>query len=167
MAYAGADGNLSTITYLNETLQINTPISILGISILLLFTLGWALRKNKTKTMGETLGQNSSDPFIVASFGLLITFALSPLVWTHYLVLLLLPGLYFLFSPESTRTGAALAGLFLLVSAGAERHIYQTTGMLTPDIVHASNVSSWVLLWAACVLFIRHKGCSRSPLNLS
>ena len=64
------------------------------------------------------------DPHLLVSLGVLATFALSPLAWVHYYMLLLIPALW-LGSLSGTSVVIALLGLTALVmSSGAPDYLF-------------------------------------------
>ncbi len=157
LEYAAAQGNLSLITILSNALEMNRTVISTGFVLLVIASCWWAFAAHGRALLPERVMSAAADPFLLVTLGIAIMLLLSPLVWTHYLVLMLCPAVYLLIAPNvSTRT-TVLAVTALLLAAGAGRHAYQNVGILTPAIVHALNVSALPTLWIACLSYLSQR----------
>jgi hypothetical protein len=103
----------------------------------------------------ERAGQTPAiyDPHLLVSLGVVATFALSPLAWVHYYMLLLIPALW-LASLSGRSAVTALLGLAALVmSSGAADYVFF---LLQRDaLIPWARALSWLPAWVGILLAIR------------
>ena len=67
----------------------------------------------------EVARRGLGDPFLMAGLGVVVTLGASPLVWTHYFTLALLPALWLFWAAPRRPIGEGAAVISLLASSGA------------------------------------------------
>lgn len=140
--YALRAGNTSTPRLLEEWLGIPVLLSALLLAALLLASLARVPRRAWR------------DPGLAAGIGVVAALAAAPLVWFHYFVLALLPGLWLAGSPRAGRLPQALAAGALLVYAGFYLPAVPRAAL---PALHALWALSWIPLWAALLVRARRE----------
>ena len=152
ISYPLSAGNVSTVSYLAERTQMSVRMVIIAMGCLLLISLiaCGATRKLSSPLLIETA---MSQPVCIATgLGLVMMIALSPLVWNHYLILLMPPVAYLLFHADVPRPAAWLALLGLLLCTGIGRRLFQLPAGLPASWVPLSSMLAWLPVWLALLL---------------
>lgn len=92
------------------------------------------------------------DPQMALAIGIVLTMAASPLYWAHYYVLSLVPALWLLGAPASTKSLAVLAAGAVVMSSGILAPLFWW--LHRPDALPPSIALSWLPLWCAILLRI-------------
>jgi hypothetical protein len=161
MAYPLSAGNVSLVTYLSGRTGCPIPQLAAALACGLLASLWLAQRMGRPNSGMGSVQRDSMRPLMASSIGILLTLALSPLVWQHYLVLLLLPTVFLMFAPGSSRTTVLLASLALLLGLGIGRRLFQWNVGLAPEAVALSSVLAWVPAWMALLCAVHRSAWSQ------
>jgi hypothetical protein len=150
-------GNLSAALMLSTQLELPFALAALLIgSVLVASLLGAAARHGK---LVLTLKAMLADPACAVALGVLMFFAVSPLVWVHYHLLLLVPALAlmrggFWWAPALSATSIALAAatpITLLPLMGTDPQLAQ-------QLAYYGIMLAWPLLWLALLGQVGHFG---------
>lgn len=138
LLYAPTTGNWSTSSLIASATRLPVSLVAAGLLVLVVSVLALDLRTPQARSNW------ASDPFRAASAGVVIVLAASPLAWSHYFVLGLLPALWLLGSGDRLASLAGGAGLILasglVPSLGARwAQLDLSTAWLT--------ALSWLPLW--------------------
>lgn len=160
LTYPLAAGNLSTTAWLADHLDWPvSAISLAGACLLGAVLAGLLLRRR------DLSGRRLSDmrPYLLTGLGIVATLALSPLVWSHYLVLLLLPITWLIFNPVSPALGRWLGVVSLLFAIGGVRRLYLLDIGLPAAVVPLFSMVSW-LPTGIGLMYCWHRS-GRAPLQ--
>jgi hypothetical protein len=150
-------GNLSVALMLSTQLELPFAlVSLLIGSVLVVSLLGAAARHGK---LVLTLKAMLADPACAVALGVLMFFAVSPLAWVHYHLLLLVPALAlmrggFWWAPALSATSIALAAatpITLLPLMGTDPQLAQ-------QLAYYGIMLAWPLLWLALLGQVGHFG---------
>jgi hypothetical protein len=126
---------------------------MIGIGVLLAASAAFALaRRARGGDVRAAALHAFSDPFLVASAGILATFALAPMLWTHYQVLVLVPAFWLLAAERRPRGTTALVAVALAIYSGGLASLLQETirhfGLagLVPWVAPIRSFA-WLALW--------------------
>ena len=97
-----------------------------------------------------TLRRAFSDPLFAASAGILLTFVMSPLLWIHYLVLLLVPMLWLVRGHGLVGTVGALVA-YVCVARPTIDLMLSTGGR---GLLEAVTLTSWLALIPGLLAFV-------------
>ncbi|HZZ93325.1 MAG TPA: glycosyltransferase 87 family protein [Usitatibacter sp.] len=163
LLYSAADGNLSLVKMLSER---GMSLGVAGYSMLAAVVFGLLAAAGVT-AMGRAPGRLVpgaravlADPWLVASAGVLATLLVSPLVWPHYFVLLLIPMLRFI---GWDRRWDASTALTVLAWVALSRLPLQLLLHVAPAAIYIFMVFSWMPLLAALFIQMAHTA-KASPL---
>ena len=118
-----ADGNYSTALIVADALRISVDHAATLLTALLAAMIIAALHAARDAVLPRTQGLGRSiivlfrDPFMAAALGVAMTLAVSPLVWVHYNIILLLPALWFFLDSEPWSPVEALAAAAIFMSS--------------------------------------------------
>ena len=151
LAYSVLKGNTSTPLIISDMLNIGIENGVVLVALLLFAHILWALFTIKpAKTPALKYGKSVSafllkDPYFCVSLGIILTLAVSPLVWRHYYTLSLLPALWFIaISPPLGRI-EFFALLSLLLSGALP--VFLNTLDAPPYLANGITICGWVPLW--------------------
>ena len=152
ISYPLSAGNISTVSYLAERMHTSVPTAIIGLGSLLLTSV-IVCGTTRTRSPPARL-ESVMNPtvYIATGLGLVMMLALSPLVWNHYLVLLLLPIVYLLCHEDVPRPAAWLGLFGLLLCTGIGRRLFQLPIGLPATWVPISLMLAWLPAWLALLL---------------
>lgn len=137
--YALEVGNTSTPRLLHEWWGVEPAAASLGLLLLLVATLLPVARRA------------IADAHLSTGLGIAAVLALTPLVWFHYFVLALIPGLWLL-APSQPRAARALGAIALvLYSAVYAPLVAAATPKLVTGMLQPLWALGWIPLWAALV----------------
>ena len=148
-------GNYSAIKYL-AGLQIDAPASTLLMALVTLLPLSGAALLSRLKTPVQSPGMRSTsdmlkDPYLCYTVGLIVLFAISPLVWLHYF-LLYIPACCWLILDSRHSWFARCAGLVALLL------VFDAPGRLTGvrvgmpgSMLPTQHLLTWVPIWLGVV----------------
>ncbi|WP_029919106.1 glycosyltransferase 87 family protein [Nevskia soli] len=157
LAYAGGDGNYSGVGLLSSRLGISIAAAMALVGTFLLVSLLWpivsvcATTSKAGRDYLAVIRNGLVDPYLCIAFGVVVSFALSPLVWSHYQVLGIIPALWLCWNQGTRNRLPRIAGwLALLLMADLPRRIYLLAGV--PWIlIEACHGFSWLLLWVGMI----------------
>lgn len=150
LSYEVVEGNFSGVTLLARLADVSVGAS-LGLTALALgASLTGALALARWRHAGALRWRDAgratlADPLGPAVLGILLLLALSPLVWSHYHVLAVAPGLWLCRSGE--RWTRALGWATLLLAVDLPRRLYLLWGDLPWMLWDASHAWGWVPAW--------------------
>ncbi len=160
--YPVAEGNFSFALIASDWLQVSyVPLALLVLAMLIVSIFLVIIPRRRTERRGwarpgadsAALCNACRNPHFLASMGIVITFALSPLSWIHYYMLLLIPG-WWLASLSAMSHFVALLGLTaLIMSSGALDHLFIILQWGT--LIPVARALSWLPAWIGILLFIR------------
>lgn len=142
--YALAAGNTSTPRLLEEALGIPVLVSGALLAVVLLAS-ALALPRRAWR-----------DPALASGAGVVLVLAAAPLVWFHYFVLALLPGLWLAGSARGGPLPRILAGAALLVYAGFYLPVVPRS--LLPGLY-----ALWSLTWIPLAVALWLRGRASAP----
>ncbi len=156
-------GNFSTALFLSNSLGMPLSTITLCTAAILIFSLTWAA--NRSGNTRKALQNSFSDPLMSLSIGLAIFYAISPLVWFHYFLLILIPGIAF-FNPRYNSTHVSkfmiacvlLASSLLLQIAWFARTILPFEAMHQPEFISNWVMAIWIPLWLGLLNVVRGYG---------
>ena len=143
--YALAAGNTSTPRLLEEAFGIDPLTASAVLALLLVATLA-PLRRRIL-----------SDPRLAVGLAIAAVFALTPLVWFHYFVLALLPGLWLLAPGQRPAVRALGAIAVALYSAVYAPLVAEVAPSLVTTLLQPVWSISWIPLWAALLWSARYR----------
>jgi hypothetical protein len=111
--------------------------------------LGWSGRR----ALAAVAQDARADPLAAAALGIVLLLALSPLVWSHYQVLAVLPALWLCRAPAGAPR--VLGWLALVLVADLPRRVAMVWEGLPWLVLHVSHAYSWLLLWAGLLVVLR------------
>ncbi len=117
---------------------------ILGCVLLLAFALAMTSMGRRTDLLWPTAKRAFANAWFAASVGVLLTFATSPLVWSHYFVLALVPILWLVGRDGIKGAGTWGAVICYVVLARGVVDLLVTGGHMTT--LYAITMLSWVAL---------------------
>ena len=146
-------GNCSTVALLHELFDVPVAVSVALIA-LFLTAVAWisirpfARQAAAHQSRAAVLDAVLANPFLCAGLGITGLFAVSPLVWVHYFVLLLMPALW-ICSNKTVPVGTRMLGwLALLLMADVPRWIYSLlAGTVPPLAVDLLHGCIWIPVW--------------------
>ena len=152
-------GNVSTALWLSETVSV--PISIAtfalvaGVLLLAILGIGWVSVRAGTGLRGgvRLAVEAFRDPASAATIGLILTFALMPLVWFHYYVLILFPALWLASKPDHGSVVRLAGALSVLLAAGVLQSV------MGPffgwrGLQYDAVALSWIPVWVGVVIVL-------------
>jgi hypothetical protein len=95
------------------------------------------------------------DPLCAASLGIVVLFSLSPLVWSHYQVLAIVPALW-LCRASSAVWPRVLGWGSLILFADPVRRVLMAWPLPT-SVAELCHAFSWVPLWIGLLLVLRER----------
>ena len=158
-------GNVSTALWLSETvsvpMSIATFVLVAGVLLLAILGVGWvSVRAGIGLRGGVGLAVEAfRDPAFAATTGLILTFALMPLVWFHYYVLILFPALWLASKPDHGSVVRLAGALSVLLAAGV---LQSVVGPFFGwrGLQYDAVALSWVPVWVGVVIVLMR----RTPL---
>ncbi len=151
-------GNLSIGMLLAERTRSYGPLAygaILAAILIVALVSVMSSTGRRSDVLAATAAKCFSDPWFAASLGVLLTFATSPLVWPHYLLLALIP-IFWLFADErAPRLGTACALLCYGALARPVIDFAVTAGY--PRLAEGLMVCSWMALLPGLFAFVRRQ----------
>jgi len=138
--YALASGNTATPRLLQESTGVDPLLAAAGI--------GLALAISAAPVARRIL----SDAGLAAGAGVVATLAMAPLVWFHYFVLALIPGIRLLAAPGAPRWLGALA--LALYSVYQPALVTLSRGVVTEWLAPIWSLG-WVPLWIGLLVVAR------------
>jgi len=124
LVYPVADGNFATVVLLADALGIGVVKAGLLVAFVLLASLYGALRGSmrggdgSSRTLAEAGSRLLRDPQLCLAVGIVVTLAISPLVWKHYYVLSLLPAFWLLSPRRRGLWPGALSAASIVLTSG-------------------------------------------------
>lgn len=118
-------------------------------------------RGGATDTL-RNLRRAFADPFFALSFGVLATFALSPLVWVHYLVLTLIPIAWL----SRDEGWLAMSGALFAYCALARPTIHAFESFGRGDLTDAIARVAWIALVPGMLVFVRSRRAQAAGVPL-
>lgn len=109
----------------------------------------------------RVLRRTFGDPQLVLTIGIVLTAAASPLYWFHYYLLSLIPTLWLLSTPESSKYLAALGAATVVLSSGVLEPLLLR--LPWPDVLPSSIALSWLPLWCAVLLRVGSPDAEAMP----
>ena len=155
-------GNVSTALWLSETvsapISIATSMLVAAVLLLAILGVGWTNRRTRTGLRGSLrlVVEAFRDPAFAAATGLILTFALMPLVWFHYYVLLLLPALWLASKPDHGSVVRLAGALSVLLAAGV---LQSVVGPFFGwrGLHYDAAALSWVPAWLGVVMVLTRR----------
>jgi hypothetical protein len=168
LVYPVSEGNYASPLLLAAATGLDAGRAGLGIAVALAATAvacAWTRRPPGASGLAALLAfarGRLRDPYWTAATGVVLTIALSPLVWAHYYVLCLFPALWLLWSPAQRAWPALLAAASILMTSALLFQLAPPGGWAgaLPKIVSvswnalipASIAAGWVPLWAGLLM---------------
>lgn len=174
LAYPIAAGNYSTTLLLAQLYKLDIVTAVNAIAGFLIISFGSIVAIAATK-QGDSLLRSSravvlsilQDTGLMVSIAVVVTIALSPLVWAHYYTLLLLPALWLLDPRRPGSPGNWLSLLAIICSGGVLDKLLSIGWVLSPEAYSASFMLGWVWVWIGLLLtLLRLPLQALEPINL-
>ncbi len=160
LAYPIEAGNTSSVLLISHGLNIDIYTAMIAVAVFLCVSLGGVIvfsASQKGPIYTNIIGVFLSifkDSGLAVSLALTATFALSPLVWTHYYNLLLLPALWMLTIDRDWNVLGWISVFSIVFSGGIL--IQFLSRILTLSIeFHSINFGlAWMLIWLGNLIWI-------------
>lgn len=157
LAYPASAGNYAPVLLAAQYAKIPVPAAaaLLAAAMVVGFVCVAGGRWSLSTGFRSRIASGSAcfrDPLMAVSAGIVITFAIVPLVWLHYYVWAIIPALAALFSRRS-RVAQAMGAAALMLTSGVFARL-QTT--LPPE---------WIYTAGVCFLYTGLLAAQRSPLE--
>jgi hypothetical protein len=146
-------GNMSVPLFLSH--RTGLPFGIVAALLFSLVVLTLILTAMRHGRPLERLRAAMAQPWTAISLGVTTFFAISPLAWVHYHILLLAPSLLLLERANRGRPEAYVAFLGVFLAAGAPAHLQALIGAgYALSLAVYGLMLSWPALWFATLLII-------------
>ena len=129
--------------------------AIVGFALLIALALAMSATGRRTDLLWPTAKRAFSSPWFAASVGVLFTFATSPLVWSHYFVLALVPILWLAGRDGMTGVGTWGAAICYLALARETIDLLVSGGHMAT--LYAMTMLSWVALVPGTLAYAAEK----------
>lgn len=149
-SYSIQDGNFATFLFVSKMFNLSGNVSKLILTAILVASGVWALMRSAE--FNKTVIRIMYNPYLAVAVAVSATMALSPLIWFHYYVMLLLPALWMITVRSSPAICRAMGMLAFFLSSGFMSRIIGVN-----DHLWYFFASSWVPLWAG-VLVLTSRG---------
>jgi len=126
--------------------------ALLGSALALLLVLAMTSMGRRTDLLVPTAKRAFSNPWFAASVGVIFTFATSPLVWSHYFVLALLPMAWLVGRDGWTGVGTWGAVICYAALASATIDVLMWGGHMAA--LYAMTMLSWVALVPGLLAYV-------------
>lgn len=149
LLYPAADGNLSLVKMLSERAPLHGVgfySAMAGAVFLLLAFAGLTVMGREKERLACGVRALLSDPWLLASAGVLATFLVAPLVWPHYWVLLVVPLMRFIAWEGRWDASAVLSVLALVALSRWPLQVLLDTA---PAAIYIFMLFSWMPLLPA------------------
>jgi len=169
--YAIEEGNFSTPLLLSKILDIKTEYCFLLTGFFLVLTLATAVciripsrKENIIKRFLTGTSFIFQYPMLCISIGLIITMALSPLIWMHYFVILLLPAIWMIADKSNWKYAGISAVISMVLASGILFRVVKLHWENWYSLVPYVFGLAWVPLWVGIlgIIIVRNM---QSPLN--
>jgi hypothetical protein len=154
-------GDYSSALLVASWLGVNVQAAALAIAAVLIVSLlgvivvsPGALRgagSSRAATIVAALRRMFSDSTLVIAGGIALTIAISPLVWFHYYILIIIPAFWLL--NGSRRSDQVLGLAAIALSSGMLTVLFAPLGWT--GAVPITIAASWIPLWCAILLYSR------------
>jgi hypothetical protein len=162
-------GNYSTAKMLARALHLETWMitlvlaAICGLSLIAVVA-AVTPRASPWALVRRTLERVAGDAQLSMALGITMTIALPPLVWYHYYVIALIPGLWLL-NASSGSTYLPLCGLAsLFLGSGLLNVLFLPLGWT--GVAGVAAALSWVPLWAGILLRVSSPGAQEAQAEM-
>jgi hypothetical protein len=152
MARPSGGGNYATSVLLSRWFGLGVWTGTIIVATALAVSVAAALAASGRGDAGRAVArlrraaeQLFGDPHLAAAVGIVVTVALPPLVWYHYQVIALIPGLWLLSAPASSRLLRLCGLVALALSSGLLNVLFLPLGWR--DAAIAAAGLSWVPVW--------------------
>ena len=153
-------GNYSTVLLLQQQFGITAAVAKASVSVFLavgMLVAAWRKTVPPSAAMGacrERLAQVFSDPQACYAVGATVLFAVSPLVWSHYYVLLL-PVCFWLIRSGTHRPWVACCGLAsLLLALDVQRRLAMAIPHFPAATLDLGHALAWLPAWCGVLALI-------------
>lgn len=130
--------------------------AMLGLSLVAVVLLSGPPRTRGWATFRDAPRRVFGDPQLAMAIGVTLTVALPLLVWYHYHVLVLIPGLWLLSAPAGSRSLALCGGVALALSSGVLNVLFLPLGWT--GVAAGAAALTFVPLWAGILLHLHASG---------
>ena len=162
--YPITSGNFATPLMLSKAFNIKSEYCslIMGafITASLIIAIGTPFASKRRNAMGnirDILSSILQSPFLCISIGLIITMAMSPLLWMHYLVILLLPALWMILEKKLGETVGILGTISIVMASGLLLRILKLHSDRWIALAPYMFGLAWIPLWAGIIVIIFQK----------
>jgi hypothetical protein len=169
LTYPISEGNASATLILSNTYDIEVNFS----SLIMFAFLGLSLvatvikRQKSNKIRTNSLLKELKNSYLLSGIAIVLTLAVSPLVWTHYYTVLLLPAVWLVSKEKTSKIAANLGILAIIIIGGFFNRVVGYVAELTPEIEAYILISSWILVWFGLLAFINDMSIPSSPAHVS
>lgn len=149
LAYEVTEGNYSGVALLARLGGGSIGLSMGAIALAMAASLAGTLALRwRPGVLRRAAGLVLDDPLGATAVGILLLLALSPLVWSHYHVLAVVPALWLCRTgPEPGRWPQWLGWLSLLLAVDVPRRLYLLWADLPWMVLDACHAYAWVVAW--------------------
>ena len=172
--YPISSGNFSTPLMLSKQFNLGSGYCLAIMCAFIILSLILALTipfNNNTKEMIERFRKKVScilqSPFLCLSIALTITLAISPLVWIHYLVVLLLPALWMILDKKFGETVGILASISVVMASGILLRILTLHSNIWLSKAPYMFGLAWIPLWIGILIIITKFSRDISTQNIT
>ncbi len=157
LCYPISHGNYSTVVIVSSFLNVSVTFTMISIALIMSAIAVCVLFRTLNTRDSVLVGLSKSitkllgDPFLCASIGVTLTLAISPLVWFHYYMILLLPALWLcLYSKRWTIIVCAIISIWLTSGVFPKP-------LITDNIVPYLIAFGWIPVWGCILIKIADK----------
>jgi hypothetical protein len=162
LARAPTGGNYSTAVLISRWLQVDLWMvaaviaALLGISLIVAVGVSVVGAESRWTMVRAAIRRVFGDAQLAMAMGLTLTVALPQLVWYHYYLIALIPGLWLLNAKFGSKYLPVCGLASLVLGSGLLNVLFLPLGWTA--VVSGAAALSWVPLWAGIVLRLQSAG---------
>jgi hypothetical protein len=162
LSYPVSHGNYSTVVIISNLLNVSVNITMMSVALILsALALCVLLRRVNSDDsvlvkLSKSITMVLRDPYVSAAIGVTLTLAISPLVWFHYNIIILLPALWLCLYSKRWSILELCAIISIWLTSGVFPKPLQTYN-IAPYLI----AFGWMPVWG-CIL-IKIAGRNKDP----
>jgi hypothetical protein len=171
LARAPTGGNYSTAVLISRWLQVDLWMvaaviaALLGISLIVAVGVSVVGAESGWTMVRTAVRRVFGDARVAMAIGVTLTVALPQLVWYHYYLIALVPGLWLVNASSGSRYLPCCGLAALVLGSGLLNVLFLPLGWTA--VVSGAAALSWVPLWAGIVLRLQSPGAPKAQAGES